>query len=653
MPAFEPIEAVDNENAARRTKDGTLIVPRTSDKKRREDLLQRARSLEACYARSTRNARPPSFAPSSNLPPFQHTPLQSGYIRLLKLHQDISGIYTQLEDFALESQPAYTCMSYVWGSSNSYASIPCNNRSMTVTDHLRQGLLCIHAAKVTTDPIWLWIDAICINQSDEVEKAAQVTKMHEIFANASLVLAWLGPESENSHRAFAFMPSAVRSLWNLYDRGDYDTQTQAEKWESLEDLYSSEWIDLHDLFALDYWLRLWIVQEVVGRHIGCPFDVLCGHDRTSGELLLEFAGLYHEMAMSHPTARQYGTVLCFQLCRLRRAKEIWSEHGEYRGFAPSSFVEICRNRQVSEHVDKVYAILSLLNGEVRAAIEVDYSKSNRQSVRKVAMQFSRLLFEYDGPEYLYYLFPTDKTCELPSWAFDLWTPRAQTSFFPSTGWCAGQIGSDLESPLEGCQIRDGGRDDVVRINGVIVDLVHAMHLLGWEDAVSDGYVMHAMPPGHFLSCVDACRAIAVRPPVTSEEDLARVLVADCASRDASNRSRHTSYDSDVDVALCLSRVSATVSKQEKEGNTYVYMTGLEVTVSQYLDVIHTHWGKRSFFTTRSGRLGLCRMEARLGDEIVHLRRRHHAASNPCPRRRHIQDYPGRLLPSWIDARRTV
>jgi hypothetical protein len=39
---------------------------------------------------------------------------------------------------------------------------------------------------------WLWIDAICINQEDEEEKAIQIRMMSAIYAEASMVIVWLG-----------------------------------------------------------------------------------------------------------------------------------------------------------------------------------------------------------------------------------------------------------------------------------------------------------------------------------------------------------------------------------------------------------------------------------------------------------------------------
>lgn len=37
----------------------------------------------------------------------------------------------------------------------------------------------------------LWVDAICINQRDEVEKSVQVNMMGDIFKRAEKVVVWL------------------------------------------------------------------------------------------------------------------------------------------------------------------------------------------------------------------------------------------------------------------------------------------------------------------------------------------------------------------------------------------------------------------------------------------------------------------------------
>ena len=340
-PASDGVEDVEYvENLDMFDAQGSVIV-RLSSKERREALLQRAQNLAACSSRGAPGELPLSFAPSSALPPFQHTSLRAGHIRLLKLSQKASGVYAQLEDFPLQDQPPYTCVSYVWGSTAQYTDIPCNDRSLKVTPHLREGLLRVHASRVASDPAWLWVDAICINQSDKIEKAAQVTRMHEIFAGAGLVLAWLGPESEHSHRAFTFMPHAVESLWNHYDRGNYDNEGGEGNWTAVENRKGSEWASLYSVFCLDYWFRLWIVQEVVGRRTGSRFDMICGNDRSSGEILLESAYLISYMGMPDNYGTNVGRLLCADLYRWRRAREASSSRGyEDLGCWPSSLLDI-------------------------------------------------------------------------------------------------------------------------------------------------------------------------------------------------------------------------------------------------------------------------------------------------------------------------
>jgi hypothetical protein len=49
----------------------------------------------------------------------------------------------------------------------------------------------------------LWIDALCINQEDVVERGAQVNMVGEIYSHAVQVRAWLGQGSKDTQEAFA------------------------------------------------------------------------------------------------------------------------------------------------------------------------------------------------------------------------------------------------------------------------------------------------------------------------------------------------------------------------------------------------------------------------------------------------------------------
>jgi len=56
--------------------------------------------------------------------------------------------------------------------------------------------------RLRDEPRLLWIDAVCINQTDNVEKTKQVMLMRKIYENAVSVLVRLGEGSEESGFTF-------------------------------------------------------------------------------------------------------------------------------------------------------------------------------------------------------------------------------------------------------------------------------------------------------------------------------------------------------------------------------------------------------------------------------------------------------------------
>lgn len=63
-------------------------------------------------------------------------------------------------------------------------------------------------------PDHLWVDAICINQKDIVDKSHQITLMEEIYGGADSVLVWLGEESRSSTTAMTFIKGCAQA-WIL------------------------------------------------------------------------------------------------------------------------------------------------------------------------------------------------------------------------------------------------------------------------------------------------------------------------------------------------------------------------------------------------------------------------------------------------------
>jgi hypothetical protein len=138
----------------------------------------------------------------------------------------------------------------------------------------------------------LWIDAICIDQGNNAEKAAQIPLMGEVYSRAGRVLAWLGAEERRLGvfcwwhrvvfpriRGFVMQggEGAKRSLreGNFVDGGFWKGVLGLE---SPGGVKGGNWVDAW----VEYWAfyrtrryfhRAWIVQEVV---VAGRFEMMAG-----------------------------------------------------------------------------------------------------------------------------------------------------------------------------------------------------------------------------------------------------------------------------------------------------------------------------------------------------------------------------------------
>ncbi|PVH74162.1 hypothetical protein DL98DRAFT_430035, partial [Cadophora sp. DSE1049] len=76
-------------------------------------------------------------------------------------------IYCDLKIVPLAQASNYVALSYTWGDANDTLTIYLNNAPVQVTSNLHSALLHMRAG-LTRE---LWVDAICINQKDDVEKS--------------------------------------------------------------------------------------------------------------------------------------------------------------------------------------------------------------------------------------------------------------------------------------------------------------------------------------------------------------------------------------------------------------------------------------------------------------------------------------------------
>jgi hypothetical protein len=118
-------------------------------------------------------------------------------IRLIELQpRSASGTphYT-IQHTRLSNRPYYEALSYMWGPPAPLKPIQINYN----TTHVRENVWsALNHLRLDSEPRHLWIDALCINQQDTLERNHQVGQMGRIYREAQRVVVWLGESDAES-----------------------------------------------------------------------------------------------------------------------------------------------------------------------------------------------------------------------------------------------------------------------------------------------------------------------------------------------------------------------------------------------------------------------------------------------------------------------
>ena len=182
------------------------------------------------------------------------------------LAEDTSGEY--LAAAPTDEIPLFVALSYVWGDSNQTGELLLDGQPVQKTANLIAGLRELRALLGGSsrtpeifhdDSILFWVDALCINQSDNAEKSAQVPRMGAIFGAAALVVAWLGANEEEDSDIGDLM-NVINSITPPDDLGDSDRSSRA--FVALQSGTLSRILQAYKCLIRRPWFeRMWVVQE--------------------------------------------------------------------------------------------------------------------------------------------------------------------------------------------------------------------------------------------------------------------------------------------------------------------------------------------------------------------------------------------------------
>ncbi|KXH65208.1 hypothetical protein CNYM01_13431 [Colletotrichum nymphaeae SA-01] len=195
------------------------------------------------------------------------------YMRLLKL---LPASETEPDNLRAEvilclrkEAPPYKPLSYTWGQQDASCSIWLRDTEDSVWKpfSIRPNLeSCLKQLREEVQEAQvLWVDAICINQLNNVEKGHQVGTMDLVYRSQRLII-WLGDSSENSDLAIDLVHS-FRDFLNANKHEGSATLSMQDGQgivaRFMETQTDETWAAFIDLIKRPWFTRRWVVQEVV------------------------------------------------------------------------------------------------------------------------------------------------------------------------------------------------------------------------------------------------------------------------------------------------------------------------------------------------------------------------------------------------------
>ncbi len=292
--------------------------------------------------------------------------------------QDFDPSRYQLPEICPSGQPEYEALSYVWGAPDNRHYIVVDSGVAPEKDHglsvtkkwaklsIQVNLMAAlrHLRQPSTSRT-LWIDAICINQEDNDEKAIQIQQMPNIYQSARRVVIWLGPAANDSQLALRTLQYLSLQYEGTMDGRRFCSPdfTECGWFHRDHKLPYDEptWTAIHYLLLRAWFTRLWVVQEAVLANRMAT--VQCGNVTI---LLSELRRAVQCLSSSHQLPSPALSKLLLESMNIL---------GIRLGNILDEILMNTRHRGCSVPKDRIYAILGLLPAQFSHKLRVCYDDS--------------------------------------------------------------------------------------------------------------------------------------------------------------------------------------------------------------------------------------------------------------------------------------
>lgn len=165
---------------------------------------------------STRDFRQTKHQDGTTDSYYQYEPLITGFNTFLFAHlllgADDHRICVELMIWTIHPDTSpedcrWEALSWLWGQYGDFRQILVNGQEFKIARNLFVALG--HLRRKEKSRV-LWVDALCINQADLVERSSQILHLAFLFHRAQWVIAWLGEGDPGSHIFIEFGTISAR-----------------------------------------------------------------------------------------------------------------------------------------------------------------------------------------------------------------------------------------------------------------------------------------------------------------------------------------------------------------------------------------------------------------------------------------------------------
>ncbi|KAI1111531.1 heterokaryon incompatibility protein-domain-containing protein [Nemania sp. NC0429] len=303
----------------------------------------------------------------------------------------------------------YETLSYVWGDQGDRTEISVDGNVVTVTSSLESALKQI---RLTDSIRVIWVDQLCIDQDDELEKGNQVPLMGHIYSRTTQCLIWLGQIPQDISLSEA--KSALHFI-RLLSEGKQSDDTQLSTLLELDsDGSLSGPIKAFQSICYPknpWWTRTWTLQESILPPRACI---------QWGQLSMPWETL--ESAASNLVSLPHSSVLDPYLAIINELPShvIGLRISKESSLGHIDFVFRWRLRRATKTLDKVYGLLGLFPPEkLPRSRACDYRLSPAQVFATFTVDLIESYRDLHALALQYMQTHPSSTDNLPSWALDM------------------------------------------------------------------------------------------------------------------------------------------------------------------------------------------------------------------------------------------